>query len=107
MSLDLHVLRALLRLARRAAPASPGALLDRLDADPTAIDAAIARLVSAGLVLRAPAGPRLTLAGLAVAAATIPPVAGTKKPRRPVAAKRAPRVAAVLPLVRRRSPAAA
>lgn len=98
MSCEIAVLRALLRLARRRTPASAGELLVRVDADAPAIRRALGSLARAGLVHRTPAGPRLTLAGFAVAVATTAtvPVPAQRASRSPRTAR-----ARVVPLVRR------
>jgi DNA-binding IclR family transcriptional regulator len=69
MSLELDVLRALLRLARRRTPPTLEQLADRVHGDETAIRTTLKALASSGLVQRTPAGLRLSLAGLAVAVA--------------------------------------
>jgi DNA-binding IclR family transcriptional regulator len=100
MSLDIPVLRALLRLSRSRTPPTLAALLVRVDADPAGIQRALRSLARAGLVHTTPSGPRLTMAGFAVAVAmTSPPtsVASRRKPR-PIGKERPVRV---IPLLRR------
>lgn len=96
MTPEIAVLRALLRLARRRAPASLDEILVRVDADADEIHRALAALSRAGLVYRIETGPRLTMAGFAVAVAT---TAAVPAPRKRAPAARPPRV---VPLVRRR-----
>jgi len=69
MSLETDVLRALSRLSRRRLPATMTHLLHRVAARPADVRRALATLVRSDLVLLAPDGPRLTMAGLAVACA--------------------------------------
>lgn len=69
MSLEIDVLRALLRLARRRTPPTPEQLLVRVRGDERAIGEALAALARRGLVHETPAGLRLSLAGFAVAVA--------------------------------------
>jgi hypothetical protein len=71
MSYDLSVLRALVRLSRRAAVDSE-ALAVRAGGGLADVRAAVARLEGNGLALRTARGPRPTLAGLAVAVAAGP-----------------------------------
>ncbi|HEY8076214.1 MAG TPA: hypothetical protein VIF62_18945, partial [Labilithrix sp.] len=71
MSLETDLLRALFRLARRRRrPATMNDLLLRVSARPADLRRALATLVRSDLVFVAPEGPRLTLAGLAVACAS-------------------------------------
>jgi len=72
MSLETAVLSALLRLARsrRRAPTTMNDLLARVAARPRDVRRTLASLERASLVDVTPAGPRLTLMGLAVAAAS-------------------------------------
>jgi hypothetical protein len=102
MSLEIVLLHTILRLSRRrSAKSSDRALsmddlVDRvrfITDDRAAVLRALRALARQGLVQRSPLGPRLTLAGLAVAVAT------KAQPR----AKRLPGIA--MPLVRRRSAA--
>jgi DNA-binding IclR family transcriptional regulator len=69
MSLDIDVLRALLRLARRRTGPTLDQIVERVGADETAVRRALVGLARSGLVQRTPAGLRLSLAGLAVAVA--------------------------------------
>jgi hypothetical protein len=71
MSYDLSVLRALVRLSRRAA-ADSEALVLRTGGTPADVRASLARLERSGLALRTARGPRPTLAGLALAVAHRP-----------------------------------
>jgi DNA-binding IclR family transcriptional regulator len=107
MSLDIDVLRALLRLARRRTPATAADLLARVDASEPELVRILARLEKAELAYRDGGGVRLSLGGLAVAAASVAPV-GPGRRSKPAHARaasaasndtRAP--AAVLPLLRR------
>jgi len=76
MSLEIDVLRALLRLARRRTPPTMDELLVRVGGHPRDVRRALASLADADLVRRSPEGPRLSLTGLAVA------VAAASEPRR-------------------------
>lgn len=69
MSLEIDVLRAMLRLARRRTSPTLEQLMLRLPADERAIRRALATLVRADLVHVTPKGPRLSLTGFAVAVA--------------------------------------
>lgn len=69
MTLEIDVLRALLRLARRRTAPTLEQLLVRVDADQDALERALAALVRADLVHHTPKGPRLTLTGFAIAVA--------------------------------------
>ncbi len=96
MSLELALLHTLLRLSRRRHATTMDDLVERVGArDPSLVLRALRSLARQGLVQRSPLGPRLTLAGLAIAVAT----QAKPKPR----AKRLPGIA--MPLVRRRSAA--
>lgn len=92
MSLEIDVLRALLRLARRRTPPTIEQLVVRVGGDDADVRRALRSLARDGLVQRTPAGVRLSMAGLAVA------VACAQRPR-PAAR---PQVASSVPLVRRR-----
>lgn len=72
MNDDHVVLGAMLRLARNQIEANADELFERVNLDPSLIRAALARLDAAGLVERRHTGPRLTMAGLAVAVASRP-----------------------------------
>ncbi len=98
MTLEISVLRALLRLARRRSPATTSELLVRVEADGQELERILDRLARAELVYRTEAGTRLSLGGLAVAAASCAPVRGAPKAKKQEAAARA----RVLPMVRRR-----
>jgi hypothetical protein len=93
-SLEVEVLRVLLRLARRRSAPTLEAILVRVPAhaDAPAVQQALRTLIRAELVHVTPKGPRLTLTGFAVA------VAMAATPR--TAAATPARAAA--PLVRRR-----
>jgi len=69
MSTEIAVLRALLRLSRRATPATFTELLDRVGGDAIALQRALASLARAQLLQRSGESARLSLAGLAVAVA--------------------------------------
>lgn len=68
-SLDLDVLRALLRLARRRTPPTLDQLVVRVHAEEPEVRRSLASLARAGLIQRTQEGLRLSLAGLAVAVA--------------------------------------
>ncbi len=68
MSIDIMVLRAMLRLARRRRAADEAEVALRVGGSPAAVRGALRRLDAAGLVERRLAQPaRLTMAGFAVA----------------------------------------
>ncbi len=69
MSLEIDVLRAMLRLARRRTAPTIEQLLLRIQADEPAVRRALGALTRAGLVNPTPKGPRLSLTGFAVAVA--------------------------------------
>lgn len=69
MTLELDLLRAMLRLARRRTPATIDQLLLRVPGDEAAVRRALAALVRGGLVAPGPKGPRLSLTGFAIAVA--------------------------------------
>jgi Mn-dependent DtxR family transcriptional regulator len=69
MSIDIEVLRAMLRLARRRIAVTEADLALRVHAEPPAIRASIRRLGALGMVDRQSADTRLTLEGLALAVA--------------------------------------
>jgi DNA-binding IclR family transcriptional regulator len=69
MSLEIDVLRAFLRLARRRTSPTLARLVERVSADEADVRRALFSLARSGLVQRTPAGLRLSLAGLAVAVA--------------------------------------
>jgi DNA-binding IclR family transcriptional regulator len=97
MSLEIDVLRALLRLARRRKNPTLGDLVARVGVDDeTALRRALAALARGGLVERSPSGIRLSLAGLAVAVA----VASAPRPRAAVTDR--PVARAIRPAARRR-----
>ncbi len=81
MSIDIMILRAMLRLARRRKAADEGEVAVRVGGAPGSVRAALRRLDARGLVERRPSGPpRLTMAGFAVAVALLPerPVQASK-----------------------------
>jgi DNA-binding IclR family transcriptional regulator len=69
MSLEIDVLRAFLRLARRRTSPTLARLVERVPGDEADVRRALFSLARQGLVQRTPAGLRLSLAGLAVAVA--------------------------------------
>lgn len=75
MKLELLLLRAVLRLSRAGRPATLASVLVRVDAPRAAVFDALATLRRHGLVDRDGRSIRLTMMGLAVAIATVPPVA--------------------------------
>jgi Mn-dependent DtxR family transcriptional regulator len=89
MSIDMTVLRALLRLSRRREAADTDSIVLRSGAAAAVVRASLRRLEALGLVEQRPErGPRLTMQGLAAAVALLP-VAAAKTP----ASKRASRAA--------------
>jgi DNA-binding IclR family transcriptional regulator len=95
MSTEIAVLRVLLRLSRRRAPATLADLVARVGADARDVHRALGALARAQLVQRSGDTARLSLAGLAVAVAS-------KQPRSSAPTARCtPRAARVIPLVRR------
>lgn len=92
MSYDLSVLRAVLRLSRRNRAVTVDELLLRVGGDVADVRAALRALVASDLVQSTPRGPALTLTGLAVAVASLPPRAQPRAAARP---KRAPKGGAV------------
>ena len=88
MNTEIAVLRAVLRLSRRRSPVTIHALLERVDADETAVRRALGALARSGLVQRSAEGPRLSMAGLAIAVAI---VAGPQKRRQGRATVQHPR----------------
>jgi Mn-dependent DtxR family transcriptional regulator len=90
MSIDITVLKAILRLSRRREAADEDALVLRAGASPGSVRASLRRLEALGLVeQRVERGPRLTMRGLAAAVALLP-VQAAKKAK---ATKRASRAA--------------
>jgi DNA-binding Lrp family transcriptional regulator len=82
MSIDVMVLRAMLRLARRCEAAEVDAVADRVGAPASAVRAAMRRLSASGVIeRRAGRPPRLTMAGLAIAVATLPAAAPRARTR--------------------------
>jgi DNA-binding IclR family transcriptional regulator len=97
MSLEIDVLRALLRLARRRTPPTLEQLVVRVGSEEADVRHALVALGKSGLVQRTPAGLRLSLPGLAVAVACArrPTNAGrTRRSKEPMPSS--------TPLVRRR-----
>lgn len=89
MRYETQILRAMLRLSKKQAEASVDALLERVDGTDADVRVALRRMEHAGLVVRQPHdAARLTMAGLAVAVATVPPVRAAKQVRRKRAASR-------------------
>jgi hypothetical protein len=82
MSLEIDVLRALLRLARRRTHPTLDQLVVRVGAEESEVRRALFALARGGLVQRTPAGLRLSLLGLAVA------VASAQRPKPALAAER-------------------
>ena len=72
MGYDISVLRAIVRLTRRRIPANHEALLVRVPGRSAHLRSSLRRLEQAGLVRIAPT-LSLTLAGFAVAVASMPP----------------------------------
>lgn len=71
-SLELDVLRAFLRLARRRVPPTTDQLLLRVPANAPLLKKTLSKLIEGGLVNLTPKGPRLSLTGFAVAVAFAP-----------------------------------
>ncbi|MCL2448328.1 MAG: hypothetical protein FWD17_05225 [Polyangiaceae bacterium] len=93
-SFDAKVLRAMLRVARRRQPVSDDEVGLRVGRSAREVRASLRRLRAQGLVeIRFDAPPRLTLAGLAIAVALLPPRAPRSGPRRVAPASRASRAA--------------
>jgi DNA-binding IclR family transcriptional regulator len=68
----LSILQAMLRLARRRDEAGVEALAVRVGGTQAQVRAALVRLDRAGWVIRGPERARLTMAGFALAVATLP-----------------------------------
>ena len=98
MNPEIAVLKVLLGLTRekpRRASAPLGEILLRSGIERESAHRALASLARSGLVHRTPDGPRLTMAGFAIAVATAAAIPSKKPmPRRPMPAR-------VLPMVRR------
>ncbi len=74
MKVDIEVLRAMLRVARRCEGADEEAVAVRIGGSRATVRAALRRLDAQGLVeRRRQHPPRLTMAGLALAVALLPP----------------------------------
>jgi DNA-binding Lrp family transcriptional regulator len=73
MSIDIEVLRAMLRLARRRTEATEAELRPRVRAEPSEIRSSIRRLRVLGLIERRGTAARLTLEGLALSVALARP----------------------------------
>jgi hypothetical protein len=83
MRYDLSVLRALVRLSRKGMPATTTILSERAGGEVRHVRAALRDLERAALVVRGRDGSaRLTLAGLALAVASMPPAAAAVSPPR-------------------------
>ena len=98
MSTEIALLRALLRLSRRAAPASFTELLFRIGGDASEVRRGLASLARAHLVQRSGETARLSLAGLAVAVAATANARRAKtvaRPSKPVDARRVVSIARV------------
>jgi predicted transcriptional regulator len=105
MSFDETVLRAMLRLARRQTAAEEAEIALRVGAEASRVRASLRRLDRVGLVeLRWGRATRLTLQGLAMALATLPPSTGVSKAPSSGESQAAPgaRVAATAERPRRR-----
>lgn len=101
MSTEIAVLRALLRLSRRTAPATIADLLDRVGGDALDVQRALASLARAQLVQRRGESARLSLAGLAVAVAVTANARRAKTVARPSKHPRpAPRVVSIARVTR-------
>jgi RIO-like serine/threonine protein kinase len=79
--LRITILRAALRCARHRREVTREALIVRVDCTESELDAALAELARDGLV-HAPSDARLTMAGLAVAVATIRPLVASRPVQR-------------------------
>jgi DNA-binding Lrp family transcriptional regulator len=75
MSIDIEVLRAMLRLARRRTEATEAELGPRVRAEPSEIRSSIRRLRVLGLIESRGSAARLTLEGLALSVALARPSA--------------------------------
>ena len=89
MSTEIAVLRALLQLSRRATPATFSELLARVGSDASDLQRALASLARSELVTRSGESARLSLAGLAVAAAASAQARRAKTVARPAHARAA------------------
>ncbi|MDB5220982.1 MAG: hypothetical protein JWO86_8909 [Myxococcaceae bacterium] len=101
MSTEIAVLRALLRLSRRRAPATIDELHARVGGDANDVQSALASLARAQLVQRSGESARLSLAGLAVAVAATANARRAKTVARPT--KPAPRVVSISRVRRHRA----
>ena len=106
MSTEIAVLRALLFFSRRSTPPTHADLLARVGGTAAELDRALAALVRAELVMHVKASVRLTLSGLAVAAAAAASARRAKTVARPSSTTRAPREGRVIPMIARRVRAA-
>ena len=80
MSIELTVLRAMLRVARRREAADEEALAVRVGGSAAEVRDALRRLDVAGLVERGGrSAPRMTMAGLAVAVGLLPAAASRSR----------------------------
>lgn len=83
MSIELTVLRAMLRVARRREAADEEALAVRAGGSEAEVRDALRRLDAAGLVeRRGGSAPRMTMAGLAVAVGLLPAAARSRRSAR-------------------------
>lgn len=88
MNPEISLLRVLLRISRRRSSMTLGEILLRSGVDRDTAHRALASLARSGLVHRTPEGPRLTLAGFAIAVATAAAIPSKKPmPRRPPPAR--------------------
>ncbi len=85
MSIDIEVLRAMLRLARRRTEATEADLVPRVRAEASEIRASIRRLRALGVVDVRGEVARLTLEGLALSVALAQPA---RRPARPMVVRR-------------------
>lgn len=99
-SLEVDVLRAMLRLARRRTTPTLEAILLRVPppADADTVKQTLRTLIRASLVHVTPKGPRLTLTGFAVAVA----MAATPRQKAVPSGAAAAPARATVPMVRRR-----
>ena len=98
MSTEIALLRALLRLSRRAACPTFTELLNRVGGDASDVQRALASLARAQLVQRSGETARLSLAGLAVAVAATANARRAKtvaRPSKPADARRVVSIARV------------
>jgi DNA-binding IclR family transcriptional regulator len=107
MSTEIAVLRALLHLSRRRAPATLADIVARVREDQADVQRALASLARAQLVQRTGDSARLSLGGLAVAvAAAARAKADARRPKTLTSGEHTARSARVVPMARRRRAAA-